>query len=510
MSHRVRYRGAEIIIPTTLAQIPASYIITQINLNGTKIYLAINGETGLVEFSGTDAATVIQSVINALTPGRTWKKRVALKGYFEISDKILIPSYTILDLRGAYLKLADGANVTVIETEQFATHCEIIGGIIDGNKENQNPTGEIYGIKLSASQYSRVIGTTVINVHYDGIIVAGGFRNKIIDVYVKGCGHNGVTFWSSDRTVYRGHLGIGIISEDNGLEGVGLGTVGGVVVSCLATGGNSRGIATDGGQDNIITDHRSDGDEYGAFIAGERIVYKSFVIKNPTKRGIIIKPAGDGTLPDGVKLDTGIILNPAEHGIDIRDSKLIELENVRVIGSGDHGISITGTQNNHEIRIRNCILMNNTGSGVRIGSTDSIIKSVIIHRIKATGNKYGIYFGNNTTSEELIIEDSDLRNNNTSAIYIWGPITTKRIKRNLGYVTENGGVATFSGDGSTTQFQIAHGLVAEPETVDITPLSADAAGDFYVTKDSTYIYVNYLSPPPSGTNNVVLSWRAEV
>jgi len=72
------------------------------------------------------------------------------------------------------------------------------------------------------------------------------------------------------------------------------------------------------------------------------------------------------------------------------------------------------------------------------------------------------------------------------------------------------GVATFSGDGSTTQFTIEHGLVAEPSVVNVTPMSSDAAGDFYVTKDSTYIYVNYLTAPPSGTDNVVLSWRAEV
>ena len=76
--------------------------------------------------------------------------------------------------------------------------------------------------------------------------------------------------------------------------------------------------------------------------------------------------------------------------------------------------------------------------------------------------------------------------------------------------TENYGRATFSGDGSTTQFAIEHGLIGAPRTVNVTPMSSDAAGDFYVTKDSTYIYVNYLTAPPSGTDNVVLSWRAEV
>ena len=88
--------------------------------------------------------------------------------------------------------------------------------------------------------------------------------------------------------------------------------------------------------------------------------------------------------------------------------------------------------------------------------------------------------------------------------------TTLIIKRNVGYATENSGTATFSGDGSTAQFSIAHGLVSEPSKVQVTPMTEDAAGDFYVTKDSTNIYVNYLSAPPSGSNNVKLSWYAEV
>ena len=85
-----------------------------------------------------------------------------------------------------------------------------------------------------------------------------------------------------------------------------------------------------------------------------------------------------------------------------------------------------------------------------------------------------------------------------------------KIKDNFDYVTENSGAATFSGDGTTTQFTIAHGLVSTPSNVQVTPRSADAAGDFYVTIDSTNIYVNYSSAPASGTDNVKLDWKAEV
>jgi len=76
--------------------------------------------------------------------------------------------------------------------------------------------------------------------------------------------------------------------------------------------------------------------------------------------------------------------------------------------------------------------------------------------------------------------------------------------------TASSGTATFSGDGSTTQFSIAHGLVSTPTKVLVTPMTADAASDFYVTADDTNIYINYKSAPPSGTDNLKFSWYAEV
>ena len=72
------------------------------------------------------------------------------------------------------------------------------------------------------------------------------------------------------------------------------------------------------------------------------------------------------------------------------------------------------------------------------------------------------------------------------------------------------GTATFSGDGSTEQFTIAHGLIATPANVQVTPRSEDAANNFYTTVDGTNIYVNYLSPPPSGSNNIKLDWQAKI
>lgn len=73
-----------------------------------------------------------------------------------------------------------------------------------------------------------------------------------------------------------------------------------------------------------------------------------------------------------------------------------------------------------------------------------------------------------------------------------------------------GGAATFSGTGAQTVFTIAHGLYAAPSMLAVTPATAAAAGSLYVTADATNVTVTYTTAPVTGTNNVVVNWRAEV
>ena len=70
------------------------------------------------------------------------------------------------------------------------------------------------------------------------------------------------------------------------------------------------------------------------------------------------------------------------------------------------------------------------------------------------------------------------------------------------------GQISFDGDGSTTEFQIAHGLFEKPETWQITPTSEDATLISNVTADSSSLIVKFDSAPPPGTENVSFSWEA--
>ena len=167
----------------------------------------------------------------------------------------------------------------------------------------------------------------------------------------------------------------------------------------------------------------------------------------------------------------------------------------------------------------------NTNSSIVLIQTHGLNCSTTYHvqcYFAVSIRMYSTYSESATTYDFNIVSIDVANQNQYSSVDIYDFTTSgntlkysisssyKQKVRLYGRFFQNSGTATFSGDGSTTQFTIAHGLVAQPSNVRITPASADAAGDFYVTTDATNIYVNYKTAPASGTSNVVLMWYAEV
>ncbi|HYK46553.1 MAG TPA: hypothetical protein VEV83_15360, partial [Parafilimonas sp.] len=70
---------------------------------------------------------------------------------------------------------------------------------------------------------------------------------------------------------------------------------------------------------------------------------------------------------------------------------------------------------------------------------------------------------------------------------------------------ERTGKATASGNGSTTVFNITHGLGSTPTYAFVDCSSHAIARTFTVS--STTIAVTFASAPSSGTNNVIIYWR---
>lgn len=76
---------------------------------------------------------------------------------------------------------------------------------------------------------------------------------------------------------------------------------------------------------------------------------------------------------------------------------------------------------------------------------------------------------------------------------------------------------TFSGAELITTYSFAHNLGYDPNYVQVTPLTQDAAGldvvggpggVYWATHDATNITINYAYPPATGTDNLVFSIEA--
>lgn len=68
------------------------------------------------------------------------------------------------------------------------------------------------------------------------------------------------------------------------------------------------------------------------------------------------------------------------------------------------------------------------------------------------------------------------------------------------------GEISFSGNGSTTVFNIPHGAGGSPNNYWALPISEAATGKHTVTRDGTNIVITFTTAPVSGTNNVKFRW----
>ena len=207
--------------------------------------------------------------------------------------------------------------------------------------------------------------------------------------------------------------------------------------------------------------------------------------------GIVVK-SGDAII-EGCLVSGGT----SQRGILAGGNAVIASCHVRGLAESD-GVHLVGTSGT----ILGCVIRNNGYNGVVVDANQNIVLS---NRITAN-TLGGVVSGTNTSAVSLIAFNDFTGQASPVQIATGSAI----VRHNRGYRTENGGKATFSGDGTATQFAIAHGLAKAPGHVVVTPGSADALGDYYITADSSNIYVNYAAAPPAGTNNVVLFWHAEV
>jgi len=224
--------------------LPASYLITK---DTDDTINAINGTTGEVEYSGTDAATVIQNALNALTSGRTWKEKVVLKGNFELTEYLRVASYTILEINGQ-LKASDNFQTADTQLQRLIVgsnlqattprpmYIDIIGGTLDGNKANQ-PISSMNIILFFNGSHINISGTLAINSTSRGVTIDNCEDSVLLNVRAESNDGDGFLIVNSPSVnlvgclaVNNGEQGIYVSEEaalilgglvyDNGLDGI--------------------------------------------------------------------------------------------------------------------------------------------------------------------------------------------------------------------------------------------------------------------------------------------------
>jgi len=477
----------------------ASYIIWK---DGDKIY-AKNGHTGQIEFSGTDAASVIQQSINALTAGRTWKEKVVLKGEFEVGSQINIPSYTIIEIQGK-IRVPDGATLNLFWIEG-ENNVEIVGGILDGNKIG----GTLTHLIVPSDGCSNVVirNVKIINSGGTGIhIRAPNTANKniqILNCHVEGCKSHGIDVRGATGIINEKIQILNCRLKNNAEFGIEYGEI--FLMRC---------------KDVIVANNLIES-SYGQGIKAETDVYNLIVANNIVKEcngaGIVL---GGGTPVKNVDIVNNYVENCGKSNNtcninitagkpDYYDINHINIINNIVIGSDAHGIILYGRRANikHNIVIDSGMDRTNVGAtyvGISVKGDYISIQGNLLYNPSKTIDIGITAFGVDLPTDYISIVDNNILSGFTTPISNYGAHSIT--KRNIGYVTENSGVATVSAGNSYVD--VPHGLAGTPTKIIVTPKDSDPGDRFWISDvGSSTFRINLATAPATDKN---FYWEAEI
>jgi len=433
-------------------------------IDGSTVYAEdAEGKTIAQGEAGVNDASVIQSAIDALPSGEG--KILIAEGTYAISSKISINNNDIV-IEGVgdstILKMTDNtveANYGIFEIS--ANKITICNMKFDGNRTNQ--------------------GTYDKTPH---LIGGAGNNLRFKRLYIHDTMGDGIELLNSENVWIINCRFYNVKEHSIHLNGV---TIAHVIGNYI----KDENIAA------IVNDHGG----------SDMVIIANNIIDNENTTAAGIQLAGDS----GIKGDTvimGNIIKYGRYGIFVLDG----YTNIKIIGN----TIINQTRYAVLVGSDKCTVIGNTiiaGSytsvyvPVYVSGTYNLIKDNYIRHYEGS---VPYLIKEVTGADYNIIDGNDLHDGVVSTSIINKVGTNTKIKNNIGYVTENSGTATFSGDGTTTAFTFAHGLATTPTHVEISPKSDDATGDWKWSADATNITITFMTAPASGTDNVVFSWRAEV
>jgi len=492
-----------------IQSVPASYVVWK---DGST-YRAECLLKGGTDYSGTDAATVIQAAIDALTSGG---KILTRNGAYSISTGLTASNPVIIT--------GESKNQTILQPSENVDCFTITSNdvTIQNLKVEHQSTGTGEAIVIGDNIKRATIDNLYITNGYHGIEVRG---HGVEDLTIKnnrlensGRTESSITVINPDTTdnkrirIY----GNTVISSVNHAIQIyssqGLYTKDVLVYNNLVDTAGGAGIwasFVEEGKifDNIVrnvTDESLDverstnfeiggnivyGGEYGISIIQvdtnpcNRISVKNNIIHNPTNEAIIVKMTGtpDSVTNKYIDIVGNIIFADQYDGIRL----VYGVEFVNIIGNivktdsatAKTGIRIDPTSG---YKTENVNIEGNIVAGFGTGLSIASPTSNYVKYVNVIGNNF---------------------KDNTSSIYYDSQGVDVVFARNQGYVTENSGTSTIS---SSTYVDVTHGLAGTPTTINVTPATS-GTGDWYLSNigDTTF----RINVANSGT--YTFHWTAE-
>lgn len=233
--------------------------------------------------------------------------------------------------------------------------------------------------------------------------------------------------------------------------------------------------------------------------------------------GIFINPAAGGTVKGGTFIGCWTATN-TDSGMVVGSTGTID--GLRFVGhrsfnNTQHGVVLNGGEN---ISLDACDISGNSlgssgtyhGIAIAAGVSEWAIRNCRIGQMAGFANTQGYaILLNATIGDNFAIENNDLRLNVTGGVAGATVSSTKLVRNNLGYVTENSGTATLA-DG-TTSIAVTHGLGVTPAAGDVmvTPIEAwGAMTEFYIDTYTATQFTIHADQDPG--QDVDFAWKALV
>jgi parallel beta-helix repeat protein len=473
-------------LPASLNEVSATSSVSYVVFTDGSRYYAKKSDTGQAEYSDADASNVIQYAINNAP---AYSSVVIRSGIYLLTKGIVInKSITLIGEGFPTLKIKPNMNMDAISV--WADDVVVTGIRIDGSG-TESKIGVQNGIAVGdidkPVRRVLVINNIIENIRYSrgiykGILASYGYGVNIIK------GSNNIIAFNKFRNVMHWNILVHPINWNINPAGA---TMNVIIGNVGYDGLEGVTILT---TDNII-------------------IGNSFY--NQGRYGIILESGGRNTVVGNVLAycgSSGSHDGKGGNGIRIMTSDNVVANNI-VVFAYESGIAVTNNASRNIIEgnfVANSNYKGDTNrrwGNIEIldGATNNIIRNnkVYVGYYGYPRLNYGIRVLSNAASGN-IIEDNDVRDGG-----YYGKVlieaTGQIIRRNIGYATENSGIATIPA--GSTCITVNHDLAQTPKKVLVTPLS-QVSSVWYVANINSESFQICLNQPQNVDVN--FSWYTDI